>query len=354
MKIQTKSLKQALADCAPVVRLPNPTPIRGIVRFDGTQLWVTSLTAWISRLVDGVGDCSFCVNYGKFKQVVDQVSGEEIELAVDGGKLSLKSGSYSMKLPLFPENEFPAIGSLNVKPIAASLTDVADAIEQVAWSADDGKTRPPAYSNILLKLEPKALWCVASRSVVSAFFHRALICGDKELVIPANLAMLLVPALREEESSLLSNDRYAVVKSKSGTVAVQLFNGQYLKWESVQGLLALKNGKPKTLVDVDALKRACMNARIVTDTDSTLKKTPALEMDQADGRLTFIAGDNDDYLESITSDGEKSNSRFNAEYLSEALNVVKGPKLEWVAAENGVFFTGGDTTTIAIGLLPRR
>lgn len=352
MKIQTKSLKQSLADCAPVIRLPNPTPIRGIVRYDGTQLWATSLTAWVSRSV-GAGDCTFCVNYGKLKQVADQVSGEEIELTVDAGKLNLKSGSYSMKLPLFPENEFPTMEISDTKPIAAPLSDVADAIDQVAWSADNGSTKPPAYSNILLKMEPKALWGVASRSVVSAFFHRALICGDMELVIPASLATLLVPVLREEGSSLLSNERYVVAKSNLGMAAVQLFNGQYLKWESVQGLLALKDGKPKTLVDVDALKRACANARIVTDTDSSLKKTPALEMDQADGKLTFLAGDNNDYLECVDSDGEKLNSRFNADYLSEALNAVKGPKLEWVATSNGVFFTCSDTC-VAIGVLPKR
>lgn len=352
MNCFTKPLKLALAETGAAIKSRPPLPILSCVRLktkDGMlELVTTDINSWVLRLVPCKGELSVCVNHSKLKQVIEQAS-EEASIEMDGNRLLVKSGRTKTQLPTLPIEEFPNEQFGEMKQVAVIASEIGNGIDSVAWSADSEGVKPPVYGNILIKLESKKATCFASRSVVSAIWQSNLICEEREIVVPAMLSEMLVPVLKDEHSDLFLSENYIMAKSLNGSTVVKLFNGEYLKWDSIQQLLALRDsGNAGVQIDTELLKKACAFAQIVNPPN----ETPALEIEQTEETLTLRAG-SDDYVDTVESKYEPQLSRFNSLYLSSALPKLNSEKVRMVSTKSGVFFDAGNLT-VAVGLLPNK
>lgn len=348
----TKPLKLALAETGAAIKPRSVLPILSCVRLrtnDGMlELSTSSLDAWITRLVPCEGGLpSLCTPHYKLKQVIEQC-GESVSLEVEDFRLLVKSGNTKTWLPIIPESEFPTERFGEMKQVPVNAPEIANGIEAVSWAADWMDLKPVAYANILIKLTPTDTYCVATKSTVCAMYRTGWISAKMEIVIPAPLAELLIPVLRGEHADLSLSENFAIARNLNGMAAVKLSAEKYLKWEGITQMYAARDGLKGVDISSELLKKACLMAVIVNGAN----ETPALELSQEGGVLTLRSG-NDDYFETVASEGEPQKGCFNAIYLTAALPKLNSDTVKFVGTENGVFFEGGNLT-VAIGRLPSK
>lgn len=355
MKINTKSLREALNACAPVAKLRTTLPILQCVRLEASNnslnIQATNCDVYIERIVECEGELpALAVNLRLLQSALEFDGADEVELTLKGAKLGIVGQSKgnlatleAAAFPTWPEDETTALG--------INCADLADGLESVAWAVMEGDTRP-TLANALVVLAPKLIEVVAYDGHCMAHYARPCIGIEGEMNFPREFIDSMVSALREEDAVLSMCDRAALVRHKQGKTRIKLSDQLFPNgWRQV-----MKEHKKLPALDlpVAELKTACSAAVVY----GSIKMSPRLKIIQTDGAVRlFTSNENgDDYDKPLPIADAKDGSKteLNAQYLLKMLQQIEGASVKWIPIPNthNSLWQAGDLNVCIAGLIP--
>jgi len=342
MKIESKALRQIMADIVKLSAKRTPLPILNhmLLKAEGGRLTVagTDLDIWIERSIE-CGKTSIpalCVNAKRLWSCVDG-AGEKVDISYNqkSKRLSVASDGWSQELSTLEADEFPKSPVVGGKPIGINFGDLAAGIKAVAWCASDVGDSAPWTRTVKVEGTAKALRCFASDRKSIAEFNRASICGDVNFVLPAAAADVVSNALLTEGSEMTLSDKRITVRSDSAIVSAVLMDASWPNVSGYTGAKVVKCGK----VDKEAMRAACKRlGGLFPEGFAPVKMTATKN------ELTMTAKTPTDSGEELLEieGGQKHGIDFDCLRAAEALGHFEDGKVQLGVTENTILLEQGD------------
>lgn len=352
MRLQTKPLRKALSEIGRVIKTRTTLPTLQFIRLSCTGdnrllIEATNCDAWMSRLIERVdGFDPLLINYDRLVDFASCASAETLELLpVDGGKrivLTEVGTKRRRVISILPPEQFAAEipTSDSDVGIGVSLADLADGLDAVAWAASSNPKLETWKLTTLVDMKPNALTCVATSGTFMAIHRRALICEDRQLVLPASLVPVLAEDLRGEGASLLQRGNLLAVRHQDGAAAIKLSEAPAMPYERLLG--QRRRELDGCLVDREALRRCCKEAKDLAGYTTY----PAINAEkQGDTVKLWCDGPNGEYTDEVDSfGGGDLKLKVPAVDLDNALSRSAADEVRVVSLPNVVFIETGDCT----------
>lgn len=153
MRITTSDLRNVLRVTAPAISARPQHPTLAAVTItsngEGATFAATDFETWISTSVpsiDGRGDDFVAlVSHRALSTIAKVVSGRDVALAVDGSRLTIKSGSASWTIPLMPAEDAPKHPQM---PTEFGRIDAMQ-LRQVVGMTADGASRDATTMQVM-------------------------------------------------------------------------------------------------------------------------------------------------------------------------------------------------------------
>ncbi|WP_018503848.1 DNA polymerase III subunit beta [Parafrankia discariae] len=274
------------------------------------------------------------VNGKMLAEVVKALPKARVELAVDGTRLAITSGSAAFRLPMLPAEDYPALPAM---PPTLGTVDAglfAAAVGQVAIAAGRDDTLP-VLTGIRLELGPETLTLAATDR-----YRLAVRTIPWEPVPGADLAQtLLIPARTLSDiARAAGNGRITIaavgaIKAEgraSGEPALAGFDvaGRITTTRLLEGTFPpyrklLPDSTPLTAeVDIRPLADAVKRVSLVAS------RTAPVGLTFTPGHLVLDAGTGGEAQASetlaVAYDGPELTVQFNPAYLTDALGAIDG------------------------------
>jgi len=265
-------------------------------------------------------EAAFVVPAHLFAQIVRNLGGELVELALSGNELSVQAGGSNFKLQTgeldaYPVLTFPgaAESSFDAKELARSLASVRYAAATEAFQA--------VFRGI--KLEGRG---TQARVVASDGFRLALrefpAHGDgRNLIIPARSADEVVRVIKDGEVGVTYGEGTLGIITDRVKMNVKLMDGDFPDYERV----IPRDIKLRVILNATSLKEAVSRVAVLADKNANNR----VEFLISEGKLRLAAegdyGRAQDTLEVMQDGSEPAMSLgFNAKYVLDALGPVDG------------------------------
>jgi DNA polymerase-3 subunit beta len=263
---------------------------------------------------------SFVVPAHLFAQIVRNLGGELVELALSGSELSVQAGGSNFKLQTgeldaYPHLTFPTRADVtyDAKELARSLASVRYAASTEAFQA--------VFRGI--KLEQRG---GQARVVASDGFRLALrdfpAHGDaRDLILPARSADEIVRVVRDGEVGVAYGEGSLGILTDRVKMNVKLMDGEFPDYERV----IPRDVKLRVALSATALKEAVSRVAVLADKNANNR----VEFLVSEGKLRLAAegdyGRAQDTLDVMQDGSEPAMSLgFNAKYVLDALGPVEG------------------------------
>lgn len=214
MKIETKLLSDALKILRPIVGRRNTLPVLSTVRLEAKRnrlfLTVSDLDQYQEEKVECVGDLEpICVN---FNYLVNALCADSTSITVSKSYAVVKCGRNEAKLPFLSAEEFPTIPKEDgLKSIGVACVELAKSVKAVEWCARKDE-EPWMFKSVHVIGRAKSLVCEATDGRQLAVNTQSIICGDFEILLPADFVSNVSANLERKGSQMLANeDRIKVV-----------------------------------------------------------------------------------------------------------------------------------------------
>lgn len=340
MKLKTKELKDALRECAKVIRPKQLVPQLSHVQFttSGNELCLQASdgNAWVDRLLTFEGEGSQgCIPFRPLNSILEFTTSEDIDINISGATATIKTNA-TLTIPALAWDVFPDAPMDDRRALGISTPDLAEGLDATRWAAEGGSDDTSRLINLFVMSESKILKVYSGSKYSIARFSRPLISEPILFGVPANFAGLLSAVLREPESKISLAKNFVLAESKNGTATVKLVQDRPAPYDDAIG-------EPSTdAVELDRtiVRNACAHAEALTTDD----KYPAIEIWWEMGRLHFrsVVDSSRDY--EFETDGPSGDGwlKCNARHLQDALrNLPEGP-LKVSTKPNGSFWMVND------------
>jgi len=234
MKINTKSLSAALSALSKITSTRMSLPILSCVKIETKgktlRLSASNLDEYQTEIVECEGKLpDMCVSLGKFQHSVGM--GETTTLEKDGEFLIIQPSGVG--LGILSADEFPAgIDIKKMEGIGVSCADLADAIDRVEFAKSKSADRF-ALQPVHIVGEPKKIYAEASDGRSLAWFDRALICCDFDILVMGTFCASFCEKLRRDGSSLMRDENNLLVSHANGTYSCKIPEVQYPNTKSI-------------------------------------------------------------------------------------------------------------------------
>lgn len=341
MRIARTELARLLAHCLKAVESRNTMPILSSVRLvagDGElTVSATDLDILITASAPAEGDIAICVEARVLGDIVKKVSGDDITLDADDGRVVVKSGRSRFTLPYLPVDDFPTIPTGDMpEPFDV---DLAALFAPVKFAISTEETR--YYLNGVF-LQPTAATATDGHRLSTV---KADLPEFQAGILPHKLVELL-PA--GQVSFSMSGAKVRI--EKDGAVIVsKLIDGQFPDYQRV-----IPSGNDKLVaVDRDSLMRAVDRVAVISD-----DRARAVKLSIAPGQVELaVRGDAEanDVVETDYS-GEPVDIGFNAKYLRDVLGSMPVGPVTLALNDGGApaLFTSSAQDGLRIVLMPMR
>ncbi|QCJ45485.1 DNA polymerase III subunit beta (plasmid) [Bacillus sp. S3] len=240
LKINSQTLADALKKVEKVVNVKHQIPILHGIYMEATEqeliLIASDSTESFRYHVPVDGENLEVIELGKIvlpKQVseISKKMKKDIDMKLDGFKLSLKSGKTEFDLNTFEPEEFPKLPAFDIEKPTVTLkgTDFNDFIKKTAFAASDSETRP-ILTGVCLDLNDNGL------NLISTDSHRlgqvkaeATNDSSVKLVIPAKSLDKLAKTvdMQEELHFYCESDNQLIFRSGALIFYCRLLEGNY-------------------------------------------------------------------------------------------------------------------------------
>lgn len=237
MNISRKSFQAAFDKVAPLAGKRTHLPILSSVRLSDNngelEIMASNLDCFATAKCQIDGSMKpICVSASLLGGLLKSAN-EEITLELlKGDRLKFVSNGTA-EIACLPADEFPVFPDGKAKAVGINTADLAELIKSVAWAADTNDANGIMRMAVWIKAEPKSLTCAATNGVQLAHVKRPLICAECECMIPAAFAGELAEVLKEDGSTFLLSQNYAIAESASLVVAVKLIEGNYFNLNQI-------------------------------------------------------------------------------------------------------------------------
>jgi DNA polymerase-3 subunit beta len=264
----------------------------------------------------------------KLSELIREVPQEEIELSVEGTKVSLKSGKFHSQLMGLGREDFPSLPELKAeKGLEIKDQDLQGMIRKVIFSVSNDETRR-VLNGALFSVQGKEVSMVSTDGHRLSMVRKVL---DKNVdrasaIVPTKALMELERLLDGSESTLkvFFSENHLFFEKGPNLLVTRLIDGQFPNFEQVI---------PKK-----------QDSILVTDTESLLKATRRVSLMASDksNSIKFTLGKDVLTIASNTPDlgeaeeeievsyqGAPMTVAYNARYILEVLKVMDAAKTEF-------------------------
>lgn len=250
--------------------------------------------------------------------LVDRRDADDLELSVEGRKLTLHAGRGKSTLQLMDPSSYPEQPKSTADPVKFSMltSDLLRALERTLPVLLPNDSRP-FLSGVNLSAKGGELRIVGTDINRLAVVTSKTDCEGINLIVPGRLLKEVKGFVGEfHQTEFTVGDRIVEISSPVGTIYTRLIQGTFPEWEQV-----LPTSLPVAVeVDRGELNRAVTRAGLV-DISVRLRVTP--------DTLTIEArSDSNQHSEEIEATtkfkGESFEIGFNAKYLLDFLKAAEG------------------------------
>jgi DNA polymerase-3 subunit beta len=246
-----------------------------------------------------------------------------LEHKPDDGCVTITSGSYTSRLNVYAAEDFPRLPAVDTALQSVARDSLLDTIERVSRAASRDESRP-VLTGILVRFEGTSLVMAATDSYRMSVKETELAepGPDLDAIIPARALAELGRIADGETIELGVQENHVVFGTGDAWLTTRRIDGQFpnykqLRPESFEVELALPR---------EELLQVIRRAGVIVQRNSPLR------LRFADGELTVSAQSQDvgETRESIPAayTGDELEIGFNAEFLREGLESVKGDQVQ--------------------------
>lgn len=344
MNITRKTFLAAFEKVAPLAGKRTTIPILNCVRLEAQngqlEIMASNLECFAAAKCEIDGSMKpICVSASVLGGLL-KTAGEEVALEIlKGDRLSFSSNGTA-EIAFQSADEFPAFPKDKAKAIGIPTTDLAEAMQSVAWAAlnkDDGRF---ILKTVWVKAEAKSLTCAATDGTWLDYINRPLICAECEFMVPSIYAGELAEVLSQEGATFALSDNYAIAESPSLVVASKLVDGRF---PSVQQIL---NQRKNQIGDIN-LKDIIPAISTVLMVSSGVEFNPTVFSFSKDGIGIEFKSSGNNYKTAIPAKVRGESFRIDA---ARANAVFRHWEADSVRASLGecraLFLEKGDRTTV--------
>jgi DNA polymerase-3 subunit beta len=246
-----------------------------------------------------------------------------IEHRPDDGAVEITSGSYSSRLHVYAAEDFPRLPAVDVPLQAVARESLLETIERVSRAASRDESRP-VLTGILVRFEGTALVMAATDSYRMAVKETELAepGPDLDAIIPARALAELTRIAAGESIQLGVLENHVVFGTGDAWLTTRRIDGQFPNYKQLRP----ESFEVELELPRDELLQVVRRAGVMVQRNSPLR------LRFAEGELTVSAQSQDvgETRESLPAayTGEPLEIGFNAEFLREGLESVKGDQVK--------------------------
>ena len=266
----------------------------------------------------------------RVRQILQEVTSENVEFASDGQIMSLECGPSRFQLTTQPTDEFPDVypfEETSYHEVAAGT--FRELVKRTAFAIDADSARY-ALGGVLLELVDGKIVAVATdgrrlanQEISAESVGDHLPEGDK--IVPPRALTLLERAMTDESEAIKINmgTNRMLACSHGTTIFSRLIEGRFPKWRNI---VPETTGKVSVPLPVGGFYSAVRQAAIVTS-----EKQPGVVFQFSDGKLT-LEGQGAEIGESVIEmpiawQGKESRVKLDPAFLVDFLRVLPSEKV---------------------------
>lgn len=308
------------------------------------HLTTSSLAQWQSENVECEDPLEeiFCVNMNRLEATIG--TAETIEIKSEANALTVKCGHRVSRLSLFPAVEFPVMPDAKAKEVGVNAADLLEGLKAVHGFEHNDSNARPLLSNVHVQGKPKSFICEATEGRNCAQFKKSIICGDFDLMVPAESVGLICNALSRDGAKTKANEKFIQINHDHGFFRCQLSEGQYPDADQILNKKYTELGEITVSELLENLKSLApfFNDGDPNMIESKINGIGANFLYQSDGdEIKFKIGGRFKSTTQINS---------NAQALIKCLSQITTEKCQWLYDDTCMCFTAGDLRIISMHL----
>lgn len=336
LSLTQENLSRALASVGRVVSSRTSLPVLSnvLLATDGNRLRLSAtnleigINYWIGSKVEDQG--SLTVPARLFAEFVSSLPRGNIELVALDNVLTVKSPHYESKINGIGADEFPLIPTVSSDPVLTLEASVfKEALTQVVIAASADEARP-VLAGVYLYTEEQHLFVVATDSYRLAEKRLELtedVPKTFSVIVPARTMQELIRLLGDASGDveLYIDENQVMFRVADIELVSRLIEGQFPNYRQIIP------GQPDTSFEIETAEFAR-----ITKVASLFARESAgsvrIEI-RAEGEVSVLSSDSEvggnkssAECEVAGGDGEVS---LNARYLTDALGVMKSPRVNF-------------------------
>jgi DNA polymerase-3 subunit beta len=247
-----------------------------------------------------------------------------IEHRPEDGAVHLSSGSYSSRLNVYAAEDFPRLPPVDVPLHSVSRESLLETIDRVSRAASRDESRP-VLTGILVRFERATLVMAATDSYRMSVKETAL--GepgpDLDAIIPARALTELTRLATADAIEIGVQENHVVFGTGDAWLTTRRIDGQFPNYKQL---------RPESFEVELSLPRQQL-LEIIRRAGVIVQRNSPLRLRFAEGELTVSAqsqdvGETTESLAVPQYTGEPLEIGFNAEFLREGLESVKGDEVQ--------------------------
>ncbi len=258
--------------------------------------------------------------------VVSNLSGEKIELSLDGENLTVESEGFSAQVLGLNASEFPEVPSAADKAVEIPKEELLNAVSKVIFASSGDDTRP-ALAGVLFYFESENLSLVSSdgfrlsRKIVK---HKSP--ASFKLIIPKNILLELVKIGKDAKKLSLhvnQDDKQIIFLVDDIVLSSRLVEGEYPPYEKI----IPESGSTVVNVSKVDLQKAVRLASVFSRDGANIV---TLEIKEGSVRVLGESAKSGSQVSLVAAKliGPELSILYNYRYLEEFLGVVSGESVE--------------------------
>lgn len=330
-----KAIQKVLAVVSPKTTLPvlGNLLLEGDAQGNTISLTATDLDMSVSTVVVCRVDAAGAVTLPakRFAEIVRELGEGDVEVAVDGEEIRIKSGKSNFRIVGISSDEFPTLprsdpeGAFTIEgPMLVRMVD------KVSFSVSRDETRP-GLNGALWEFEPETMSMVATDGHRLALMKKRgefkKLAGKALIVPPKALGHVVrtAAAAPDAEVKVAAHENHVTFFIGATTIDSRLIEGPFPNYENV----VPKDNDKELLVGRDDLIRAVRRVAVLSDT-LTHQVRVGISKNKIELVVTTpdVGEAREEMLGSFT--GDSMEIGYNAQYLLEILKHIDGEEVRFL------------------------
>lgn len=339
INLTQENLARAIGLVSKVVATRGSLPVLSniLISTDGKRLKLAAtnlemgITYWVGCTVEAEG--SVTVPARLFADFVSSLPhNATLELVANGAVLGITTEHHKTHINGIEADEFPPIPGKSGKPtLTLPAAQLREALSEVIVATSIDEARPVLAGVYMYSVGGNQLVVVATDSYRLAerkiAIDEAVLDGEIAIIIPTKTVQELVRILGETESdvAIYASENQVVFEADGAEITSRLIEGQFPNYQQIIP------SESETVVEIDTkeLGRVTKVASLFARQNAGGIKIDINRGGHLEIRSTSSeVGDNESSADCVVK-GEDAEVSLNARYLTEALSIIKTPKVSF-------------------------